>query len=79
MGTEGAHMMLINTPLSLEQVKGLERAARLTGHTRTEIIQLAVDSYLQDFDDQQATLDRIHNNPASLDIDWDEVATYFRD
>jgi hypothetical protein len=72
-------MMLINTPLSLEQVKGLEKAARLTGRTRNEIIQLAVDSYLQDFDDQQATLDRIHSNRDSLDIDWDEVATYFRD
>jgi hypothetical protein len=71
-------MLLVNTPLSLDQVKGLDRAARLTGQTRTELVQKAVETYLQDFEDQQATLHRIHNQPAGLDIDWDEVAMYFR-
>jgi metal-responsive CopG/Arc/MetJ family transcriptional regulator len=71
-------MLLINTPLPLDTVKELDRAARLTGNTRTELIQQAVSCFLQDFDDQEASLGRIHES-VGLDIDWDEVATYFRD
>ncbi len=71
-------MLLINTPLPLDTVKELDRAARLTGNTRTEIIQQAVAAFLDDFGDQQASLGRIHES-VGLDIDWDEVAAYFRD
>lgn len=71
-------MLLINTPLPLDTVKELDRAARLTGSTRSELIQQAVNNFLDDFASQEASLGRLHES-AGLDIDWDEVATYFRD
>ncbi len=69
-------MILINTPLPIELVKGLDRAAQTTNCDRTEIIQKAVESYLRDFDDQKSTLDQL-NFSRELEIDWHEIEHYF--
>ena len=53
-------------------VDALDTAARQLRRSRADVIRLAVEHYLEDFDDLSAAIDRLRD-PADRVLDWDEV------
>ena len=53
-------------------VDALDTAARQLRRSRADIIRLAVEHYLEDFDDLSAAIDRLRD-PTDPVLDWDEV------
>jgi RHH-type rel operon transcriptional repressor/antitoxin RelB len=55
----------MNASLSIrlpdDLLKKLDRISRETGETKSVIIQIALESYLEDYRDQQTALDRLGN------------------
>ena len=59
-------------------VDALDAAARRLRRSRAEIIRLAVERYLDDFDDLSAAIDRLCD-PSDPALDWDEVRRELHD
>ena len=53
-------------------VEALDAAARELRRSRAEVIRLAVERYLEDFDDLSIAVDRLRD-PADPVLDWDRV------
>ncbi len=53
-------------------VDALDGAARQLGRSRADVIRLAVERYLEDFDDLSVAIDRLRD-PADPVLDWDKV------
>ena len=53
-------------------VDALDTAARRLGRSRADVIRLAVEHYLEDFDDVSVAIDRLRD-PGDPVLGWDEV------
>ncbi len=53
-------------------VDALDGAARQLGRSRADVIRLAVERYLEEFDDASVAIDRLRD-PTDPVLDWDEV------
>lgn len=53
-------------------VAALDRAATELRRSRAEVIRIAVESYLDDFDDLSVAIDRLRD-PSDAVLDWDQV------
>ena len=53
-------------------VHALDTAARELRRSRADVIRLAVENYLKDFDDLSVAIERLRD-PADPVLDWDEV------
>lgn len=58
--------------LSAHEVAVLDRAAAQLGQSRTDVVRLAIESYLDDFDDITTATDRLEDS-SDVVRDWDEV------
>ena len=58
--------------LSAHEVAVLDRAAAQLGQSRTDVVRLAIESYLDDFDDITTATDRLEDS-SDVVHDWDEV------
>ena len=58
--------------LSVHEVAVLDRAAAQLGQSRTDVVRLAIESYLDDFDDITTATDRLEDS-SDVVRDWDEV------
>ena len=53
-------------------VEALDSAARQLRRSRADVIRLAVERYLEDFDDRPIAIDRLRD-PGDPVLDWDRV------
>ena len=53
-------------------VDALDTVARQLRRSRADVIRLAVESYLENFDDLSVAIDRLRD-PSDPVLDWDEV------
>lgn len=53
-------------------VEALDSAATELRRSRADVIRLAVEHYLEDFDDLSAAIDRLRD-PTDPVLNWDEV------
>ena len=53
-------------------VEALDRASTELRRSRADVIRLAVEHYLEDFDDLSAAIDRLLD-PTDPVLDWDQV------
>ena len=53
-------------------VEALDKAAIQLRRSRADVIRLAVEHYLEDFDDLSAAIDRLRD-PTDPVLDWDQV------
>ena len=53
-------------------VDALDTAAKQLRRSRADVIRLAVERYLEDFDDLSVAIDRLRD-PSDPVLDWDEV------
>lgn len=53
-------------------VAALDRVATVHRRSRADVIRLAVEHYLEDFDDLSAAIDRLRD-PTDPVLDWDQV------
>ena len=56
----------------------LDTAARRLRRSRADIIRLAIEHYLEDFDDLSVAIDRLRD-PGDPVLDWDRVRREFLD
>ena len=57
-------------------VDALDTAARQLRRSRADVIRLAVEHYLEDFDDLSTAIDRL-SDPTDPVLDWDDVRREF--
>ena len=55
-----------------ELALSLNAAAAQLKRSRADVVRLALESYLEDFDDLSVALDRLRD-PSDPVLDWDEV------
>ena len=55
-----------------ELVKALDSAASQLKRSRADVIRLALERYIEDFDDLTVALERIRD-PSDPVLDWDQV------
>ena len=53
-------------------VDALDTAAKQLRRSRAEVIRLAIQHYLEDFDDRSVAIDRLRD-PSDAELDWDRV------
>ena len=53
-------------------VAALDRAATELRRSRADVIRIAVESYLEDFDDLSVAIDRLRD-PSDAVLDWEQV------
>ena len=53
-------------------VDALDAAAQQLRRSRAEVIRLAIQHYLEDFDGLSVALDRLRD-PSDAELDWDRV------
>lgn len=62
----------VNVKLLYRTVEALDVVAKRLQRSREDVIRLAVETYLDDFEDVTVSLDRLQDE-ADLIHDWDEV------
>lgn len=62
----------VTVRLSAHEVAVLDRAAAQLGQSRTDVVRLAIESYLDDFDDITTATDRLEDS-SDVVHEWDEV------
>ncbi len=65
-------MSQISARVPDELVKALDSAASELKRSRADVIRLALERYLEDFDDLTVALERIRD-PSDPVLDWDQV------
>ena len=65
-------MTQITARLPDELAVSLDAAAVQLKRSRADVVRLALERYLEDFDDLSAALDRLRD-PSDPVLDWDEV------
>ncbi len=65
-------MSQITARLPDELVKSLDAAARSLKRTRAELVRLAVEHYLEDYEDLTRTIERLRD-PMDPVLDWEDV------
>ena len=65
-------MQQITTGLPDAVVDALDRAARKLGLRRADVIRLAVEQYLEDFDDFSVASERLRNGSDPV-LEWEKV------
>ncbi len=53
-------------------IDALDTAARRLRRSRTDVVRLAVERYLEDFDDLSVAIERLRD-PGDPVLDWNEV------
>ena len=53
-------------------VDALDTAAQQLRRSRAEVIRLAIQHYLEDFDDLSVAIDRLRD-PSDAELDWDRI------
>ncbi len=53
-------------------VDALDTAARQLRRSRADVIRLAIEHYLEDFDDLSVAIDRLCD-PSDTELEWDRV------
>ena len=53
-------------------VEALDKAATRLGRSRAEVIRLAVEPYIEDFDDLSVAIDRLRD-PGDPVLNWDQI------
>ncbi|MBM9538430.1 ribbon-helix-helix protein, CopG family [Desulfobulbus alkaliphilus] len=66
------NMSQITARLPDEVVLALDHAARTLNRSRADVVRQAIESYLEDFDDLNAAIERLRD-PADETIDWQEA------
>ena len=64
--------LLVSARLPDPVVEALDRAATQLRRSRADVIRLAVEHYLEDFDDLSVAIDRLRD-PTDRVLEWDEV------
>lgn len=59
-------------------VEALDRVATQLHRSRADVIRLAIDRYIEDFDDLSVALDRLRD-PSDPEKDWEQVRSAFLD
>ena len=62
----------VTARLADQTVDALDIAAKQLRRSRAEVIRLAVETYLEDFDDLSVAIERLRD-PSDQVLDWDEV------
>jgi transposase len=65
-------MTQVTARLPDELVEKADRAARKLNRSRAQVLRLALEYYLDDFEDLRLALDRL-NDPADPVLDWEDV------
>ena len=65
-------MSQISARVPDELVKALDSAASELKRSRADVIRLALERYIEDFDDLTVALERIRD-PSDPVLDWDQV------
>lgn len=65
-------MVRISAHVPDELVKALDSAASELKRSRADVIRLALERYIEDFDDLTVALERIRD-PSDPVLDWDQV------
>ncbi len=65
-------MTQITARVSDELALSLDAAAAQLKRSRADVVRLALERYLEDFDDLSVALDRLRD-PSDPVLDWDEV------
>ena len=65
-------MSQITTRLPDEVVTALDQAAKVLRRPRAEIVRLAIERYLEDFDDLSVAVERLRD-PSDAVLDWEGV------
>ena len=65
-------MMRITARVPEELAMSLDAAAAQLKRSRADVVRLALERYLEDFDDLSVALDRLRD-PSDPVLDWDEV------
>lgn len=65
-------MSQITTRLPDEVVAALDQAAAALRRPRAEIVRLAIERYLEDFDDLSVAVERLRD-PSDAVLDWEAV------
>ena len=62
----------VTARLPNQTVDALDTAAKQLRRSRADIIRLAVETYLEDYDDLLVAIERLRD-PSDPVLDWDEV------
>ncbi len=62
----------VTARLTNETVDALDLAAKQLRRSRADLIRLAIETYLEDFDDLAVAIERLRD-PSDEALDWDEV------
>ena len=65
-------MSQITARLPDEIVSALDQAAQSLHRSRADVIRLAIECYLEDFDDISVSIERLRD-PADETVDWQEA------
>ena len=71
-GNEDAMSPQVTARFPAPVVAAFDRAATELGRSRADVIRLAVENYLEDFDDLSVAIDRI-GDPSDAVLDWSQV------
>ena len=71
-GIEDAMSLQVTARLPDPVVAALDRAATDLGRSLADVIRLAVENYLEDFDDLSVAIDRL-GDPSDAVLDWSQV------
>ena len=71
-GNEDAMSLQVTARLPDPVVAALDRAATELGRSRADVIRLAVENYLEDFDDLSVAIDRLSDSSDAM-LDWSQV------
>ncbi|MEW6218845.1 MAG: ribbon-helix-helix protein, CopG family [Thermodesulfobacteriota bacterium] len=65
-------MTQVTARLPDEVISALDRAARSLHRSRADIVRIAIQSYLEDFDDLSVAIERLRD-PSDEIVNWDEA------
>jgi RHH-type rel operon transcriptional repressor/antitoxin RelB len=65
-------MVQITARITEKLVKSLDRAAHGLGKSRAEVVRVAIEHYLSEYEDLELALSRLRD-PSDPVHDWDEV------
>ena len=68
----------VSARLPVPVVEALDRAATKLRRSRADVIRVAVEHYLEDFDDLSIAIDRLRD-PKDPVLEWNEARSEFLD
>ena len=68
----------VSARLPVQVVEALDGAATRLRRSPADVIRVAVEHYLEDFDDLSVAIDRLRD-PKDSELEWNEVRSEFLD